>query len=449
VEGVMQIVYECCAGLDVHKKSVVACRIRTKPNGHIVQETRTFGTTTAELLRLLDWLLQWGCTHVALESTGEYWKPVYNILEGNLEIVLVNAHHIKSVPGRKTDVKDAEWLADLLRHGLLRGSFVPPQPQRDLRDLTRQRSNLVRERAAVVNRLQKVLEGANIKLTSVLTDVLGVSARAILGELIAGTSDPAVLADLAQGKLRAKRVQLEQALLGYVRDHHRFLLISHLEHIDFLDEQVGVFDAQIAVQLVQMSSPPTPALGDQPSHPALADADPAPESLSFTDAVALLDTIPGINRTLAETLVAEIGTDMQRFPSAAALAAWSGVAPGNNESAGKQRTGRTRPGNPALRKGLAQAAHGAARKKDSYLQALYHRLAGRRGKKRALTAVAHSIVVAIYHMFLRKQPYHELGGTYFDERKRESVANRLVKRLERLGYQVALEMPSVVPALMA
>jgi transposase len=442
----MQIVYECCAGLDVHKKSVVACRIHTKPNGHIVQETRTFGTTTAELLRLLDWLLQWGCTHVALESTGEYWKPVYNILEGNLEIVLVNAHHIKTVPGRKTDVKDAEWLADLLRHGLLRGSFVPPQPQRDLRDLTRQRSNLVRERAAVVNRLQKVLEGANIKLTSVVTDVLGVSARAILDELIAGTSDPAVLADLAQGKLRAKRVQLEQALLGYVRDHHRFLLISHLEHIDFLDEQVGVFDVQIGAQLVQMSSPPTPALGDQPSLPALADADTAPESLSFTDAVALLDSIPGINRTLAETLVAEIGTDMQRFPSAAALAAWSGVAPGNNESAGKQRTGRTRPGNPALRKGLAQAAHGAARKKDSYLQALYHRLAGRRGKKRALTAVAHSIVVAIYHMFLRKQPYHELGGTYFGERKRESVANRLVKRLERLGYQVALEMPAAVPA---
>jgi transposase len=442
----MQVIHERCAGLDVHKKSVVACRIATKPNGQTSQATRTFGTTTAELLLLLDWLLSWGCTHVALESTGEYWKPIYNILEGNLEILLVNAHPIKSVPGRKTDVKDAEWLADLLRHGLVRSSFVPPKPQRDLRDLTRQRSNLVRERAAVINRLQKVLEGANIKLASVVTDVMGVSARAILEELIAGSSDPTLLADLAQGRLRAKRAQLEQALVGYMRDHHRFLLTTHLEHIDFLDEQITGFDEQIAAQVVEMSRPPFPPAPDQPPTPAMTDADGVPQALSFTRAVELLDTIPGINRALAQALVAEIGTDMGRFASAAALAAWAGVAPGTNESAGKQRSGRTRPGNPALRKGLAQAAHGAARKKDSYLQALYHRLAGRRGKQRALTAVAHSIVVAIYHMFTRNEPYTDLGGSYFDERKRESVVNRLVKRLERFGYQVALEMPSAVPA---
>ena len=292
----MQIVYSHCAGLDVHKKTVVACRIATTPTGRVVQQTRTFTTMTSDLLALLDWLLEWPCTHVAMESTGEYWKPIYNILDGNLTILLVNAHHVKTVPGRKTDVKDAEWLADLLRHGLLRASFVPPQGQRDLRDLTRQRTNLIRERASVVNRLQKVLETANIKLTSVVSNVMGVSARAILAELLAGESDPTVLAELSQGRLRAKRAQLEQALTGRMRDHQRFLLTQHLEHIEFLDAQVARFDAQITAYLAHLSAPPSPPAPSVATEPAVASSsDDAP--LSFSEAVELLDSIPGISTT--------------------------------------------------------------------------------------------------------------------------------------------------------
>jgi len=434
----MQVIHERCAGLDVHKKTIVACRMWTKQNGHVVKETCSFGTTTTELLRLQDWLLAWECSHVAMESTGEYWKPVYNILEGQVEILLVNARHVKSVPGRKTDVGDAEWLADLLRHGLLRASFVPPRGQRELRDLTRQRSNLVRERAAVANRLQKVLEDANIKLASVATDVLGVSGRAMLDAIVGGETDPTVLAKLACGRLRNKHKELEQALSGRVRDHHRFLLETHLRHIDFLDEQIEQFNQRIISHIEQLS--PAPAQVTSPESatvPATASEKPA---LSWNEAIELLDTIPGIDRQLAEVLIAEIGIDMGRFPSEHHLSSWAGVAPGNNESAGKRRSGKTKPGNPALRKALVQAAHAAKRKKDCYLGAQYHRLAARRGKKRAILAVAHSILVIAYHLLSRQEPYRELGGNYFDERKRESVANRLVRRLEKLGYRVALEM---------
>jgi transposase len=439
----MEVIYGRCGGLDVHKKTITACRVHTKPNGHKEQGTVTFGTTTAELLRLLDWLLEWECTHVAMESTGVYWKPVYNILEGHVEILLVNAHHVKQVPGRKTDVSDAEWLADLLRHGLLRGSFVPPRCQRELRDLTRQRSSLVREKAAVVNRLHKVLEDANIKLTSVVSDVMGVSARAMMEEMVAGQTDPPTLSELARGRLRNKRQQLEEALVGRVRDHHRFLLITHLTHIDFLEEQIEHFSRRIAAHMEHQP----PFLSAASSENATADLTGHDGGgLSYAEAVELLDTIPGIARWLAELIVAEIGIDMSRFPSARHLASWAGVAPGNHQSAGKQRSGKTPPGNRVLRKGLVQAAHGAKRRKNTYLAAQYHRIAARRGRKRAIVAVAHSIVVIIYHVLSRREPYRELGGNYFDERKRESVANRLIGRLEKLGYQVALTtQPPPVP----
>lgn len=436
----MEVIYERCAGLDVHKKMVVACRVFTKANGRKEQETRTFGTTTAELLQLLDWLQEWECTHVAMESTGEYWKPVYNILEGNLEVLLVNTRHVKAVPGRKTDVLDAEWLADLLRHGLLRGSFIPPREQRDLRDLTRQRRKLVEERAAVVNRLQKVLEGANIKLASVASDVTGVSARAMLEAIVAGQADPATMAELARGRMRRKIAALEQALTGRVRDHHRFLLMHHLVHIDFLDEQIEQFNRQIAARIEQQAPPsPTPSLDEPPTESSQASGE-EDRPLSYVQAVELLDTIPGIDRRLAEVIIAEIGTDMSRFPSADHLASWAGVAPGNNESAGKRRSGKTTPGNHALRKGLVQAAHGAKCTKNTYLKARYHRIAARRGKKRAIVAVARSILVSAYYILSRKEPYRELGGNYFDKRKRESVVNRLVRRLQKFGYHVTLEV---------
>jgi transposase len=332
----------------------------------------------------------------------------------------------------------------LLRHGLLRGSFVPGRPQRELRDLTRQRSTLVRERAAVVNRLQKVLEDANLKLASVATDITGVSARAMLEALIHGEGDPVVLADLARGRMRNKRAALEQALTGRMRDHHRFLVTNHLTHLDFLDEQIEHFTQEIARRITADTQSPTSSANngqpgaDQPASPS--------ESVPYPEAIELLDTIPGIDRTLAETIIAEMGTDMRRFPSADDLAAWAGVAPGNNESAGKRRSGQTTRGNPALRKGLVQAAHAAARTKTTYLAAQYHRLAARRGKKRAVVAVAHSIVVIAYYMLSRRQPYRELGSNYFDERKRETVVHHLVQRLEKFGYQVTLDL-SMAPAL--
>ncbi len=408
----MDVLYTHCAGLDVHKKSVVACLITPDPHGGWHKELRSFGTMTADLLALSDWLQAQSVTHVAMESTGVYWKPIFNILEGNLEVLLVNAQHIKAVPGRKTDVKDAEWIADLLQHGLVRGSFIPPVAQRDLRDLTRTRSSLVRERVNLVNRVQKTLEGANIKLASVATNVMGVSGRAILAALIDGHSDPTAMAELSKGRLRQKRTELARALEGRVQPHHRFILTELLAQIDSLDETIEHFDQAIE----QYVSP-------------------------FEEAVVLLDTIPGVGRETAELIVSEIGTDMDRFPSADHLAAWAGLTPGQNESAGKRRSSRTRPGNQHLRAGLTQAAHAAARKRNNYLAAQYHRLVSRRGKKKATIAVAHSILVIAYHLIKRNEPYKELGGNYFDELKPQVTANRLVKRLERLGYQVAIQAP--------
>jgi transposase len=406
----MQVLYPCCCGLDIHKKFVVACVLRTAPDGSVQKETRTFSTMTTELLALGDWLRALGCTHVAMESTSSYWRPVYNLLEGQFELLVANAYHIKTVPGRKTDVKDAEWIADLLRHGLLRGSFIPAPEQRHLRDLTRYRTHLVEERARLTNRLQAVLEDANIKLASVVTDVRGVSARAILDALVAGESDGVLLADLARGRLRAKREQLAQAVVGRFAPHHAFMITEQLSHLDYLDEAMERVSAEIEQRLQDE-----------------------------WEAVELLDSVPGISQRAAEIVVAELGVDLQRFPSAKHLASWAGMCPGTKESGGKRLSGKTRKGNVWLRQVLIEIAHVASKTKDTYLAAQYRRIAARRGKKRALIALGHTILVIIYHILTERKPYHELGGRYFDQRERGQVERRLVRRLERLGYSVSLQ----------
>jgi transposase len=410
----MEIMYERCCGLDVHKRTVVACLLAPGPDGASTKQIRTFGTMTPDLLALADWLSAAGCTHVAMESTGVFWKPIYNLLEDRFTLVVVNAAHIKAVPGRKTDVRDAEWIADLLRHGLLHASFIPDRPQRELRELTRYRTSLVEERATEVNRLQKVLEGANIKLASVATDILGKSGRAILEALVHGADDSAALAQLARGRLRDKLPQLEQALAGQFGAHQRFLIAQQLAHIDFLDASLERLSAEIAERV-----------------------------RPFESELQRIQTIPGVGRRTAEILVAEIGTELTRFPSADHLASWAGVCPGNDESAGKRRSGRTRKGSPWLRSALLEAARAAARTKDTYLAAQYRRLAARRGAKRAAVAVAHSLLTIVYMLLTRQQEgYHDLGSGYFDERDRQAVERRLVRRLEALGYSVSLEPTS-------
>lgn len=406
----MDVLYERCCGLDIHKKTVVACVIVPGARGKPEKTIRTFGTMTDALLALGDWLGAEGVTHIAMESTGVYWKPIWNLLENRFDLLLANAQHIKAVPGRKTDVRDCEWIADLLRHGLLKASFVPDRFQRELRELTRYRTELVGERAAEINRLQKTLEGANIKLASVVSEVDGKSAREMLEALVAGATDVSALAQLARGRMREKITDLERALSGSFGPHQRFLVARHLAVIDFFDEAVGQVDAEIAER-----------------------------TRPFEEQMARLDTIPGVARRTAEVFIAEVGTDMSRFPTAAHLAAWAGLAPGNNESAGKRRSGTTRKGNPSLRTCMAQAANAAARKRSSYPAAQYHRLAARRGKKRAMIAVAHSLIVSAYHMLKRGADYHDLGPTYFDDRDRHAVQKRLVRRLEQLGYDVDLK----------
>jgi len=365
---------------------------------------------TQDLLALADWLAEQQVTHVAMESAGVYWKPVYNLLEEDFSVLVVNAQHIKAVPGRKTDVKDAEWIADLLRHGLVRGSFIPDRPQRELRELVRHRRILIQQRAQVVNRIQQVLEGANIKLSSVVSNVVGVSGRAMLGALATGTQDPQVLAAMARGKLRDKRLALEEALHGLMGPHQRLLLLSHLRHLDFLEQEVACLDQEVVVRL-------------EP----------------FEEMVQRMDAMPGIGRRGAEDILAEMGVDMERFPTASHLASWAKVCPGNNESAGKRKSGRTGHGNPWLRAALVEAAWGAARTKKSYLAAQYHRLAARRGAKRAILAVAHTMLVTIYHLLRHGSTYQDLGGNYFDQRDRYATIRRAIGRIERLGYKVTLE----------
>jgi transposase len=439
----MKIIYKRVAGLDVHKKTVVAARMRVTEEDRIEWETETFGTTTPDLLELHDWLYEWGLTHVAMESTGDYWKPVFNILEDSFEVWLVNAQHVKHVSGRKTDVKDSEWLAELMLHGLLKPSFIPPQPQRALRELTRYRTRLVQERARVINRVQKLLEGANIKLASVATDIMGVSARAMLAEIVAGQTDAEVMADLARGRMRNKIPELEKALTGVVQPHQRFVLAQQLDHIDFLDEKVETLSLRIEQQLESMSWPDEPAEpgADENTEEDSPATDKSELPLTWNAAVALLDTIPGVNRRIAEVMLAEMGLDMSQFPTADHLASWAGLAPGNYQSGGKRYSGRTTKGNKPLASIMVQAAWPAVRTKNTFLKSRYHRLAARRGKKRAIVAVAHSILVSAWHMLTYQQPYQELGGDYFDQRKKDTKVSYLVRRLEKLtGGSVSIEL---------
>jgi len=405
----MEVKYERCCGIDVHKKTVVACVIVAGPDGQPTKGTRTYDTMMEDLEGLSRWLGEQGVTHVAMESTGVYWKPVYNLLDGRFEVLVVNAEHVKALTGRKTDVADAEWIADLLRHGLLKGSFIPSAQLRELRDLTRYRTKLTDERKSEVNRLHKVLEDANIKLSSVATDIMGVSGRAILNELVQGHTNPALLAELAKGRLREKQDLLEKALRGTLKSHHRFMLAQHLSHIDFLEEAIQRLDAQIGEQM-----------------------------RPFEATIQRWDSLPGINRRMAAIVIAEVGPDLQPFEDAEHLASWAGMCPGNNKSAGKRFSGKTRKGSKWLRRALIQAAHGAAHTKEKYFQAQYRRLAARRGKQRAAVAVGHSLLGAGYHLITRQETYQDLGANYFDERDREGVKRRAVRRLEKLGFQVQL-----------
>jgi len=400
----MRVVHERCAGLDVHKRTVVACRIVPAKDRAWQVDIRTFGTMTDDLLSLHDWLAEAKVTHVAMESTGVYWKPVFNILEEDFDVLLVNAKHIKYVPGRKTDVKDAQWIAELLQHGLLKASFVPEPAQRELREVVRYRTHLIQERVREVNRVHKVLEDANLKLSSVATDIMGVSGREMLAALIAGKDDPEALAELAKGRMRSKT--------GYVKDSHRRMLSWHLRHIDELNALLEEVEQEI----------------DQLIRPFDED-----------NLMARLDTIPGVDRKTAQIIIAELGIDMSRFPTAGHAASWTGLTPGKNESAGRNRSSRTNKANRYLKAALVQAAHAAGRSKDNYLTAQYRRLAARRGKKRAAVAVAHSILVIAYHLIERGTEYVDLGATYFDQRKKDTVQQQLVKRLEKLGFKVALE----------
>jgi transposase len=385
----MEVVHERCCGLDIHKKVIVACSVVPGASGQPRKQVRSFGTMSDDLQRLSDWLVDQGVTHVAMESTGSYWKPVFNVLEERFELLLVNAQHLKAVPGRKTDVKDAEWIADLLRHGLLKPSFVPDRARRELRELVRYRTSLIQERTAAANRLHKVLEGANVKLASVASDILGRSGREMLEALVAGETNPAAMAELARGRMRDKRATLERALAGRFGPHQRFLVAEVLAHIDFLDETIERLSAEIGER----------------EHP-------------FEAVLDRLDTIPGVGRRTAEIIVAEVGPDVRRFPSPGHLASWAGLCPGQDESAGKRRSGKTRKGNRWLRGAMVEAAHSATRTK-TYLAAQFRRLATRRGPKKAMVAVAHTLLVIAYHLLVHDHPFEDLGETYFDQRQRQ------------------------------
>jgi len=403
----MDIVHERCAGLDVHQKTVVAC-VRVAA-GTVTHEVRTFGTTTRELLALSDWLAGWGVTHVAMESTGVFWKPVWHVLEEHFELVLANAMHIRNIPGRKSDVNDATWIADLLAHGLIRGSFVPPPPIQELRDLTRTRKQLVREVGRHTLRLQRILEDANVKLAAVITDILGVSSRAILEALIAGEDDPERLADLATRQLRASRSALVDALHGRPTAHHRFLLQLHLRQIDALRAAVRDLEARMEEAL-----------------------------RPFRAHVERLKSVPGFSDVVIRVLLGEIGIDMGRFPTAGHVRSWGGFCPRLHESAGKRLSTRSRPGAPWLKTTLVQAAWAAVRRRDTYLHAQFVRLKSRRGPKKAILAVAASMLTAAYYILRDDVLYRDLGADYFIRRDKAKLTRRLVRRLEDLGLQVEI-----------
>jgi len=402
----MDVLHPTCAGLDVHQQTVVACA-RIVVGNAVTHDVRTFGTTTPELLTLSDWLTAHGCTHVAMESTGVYWKPVWHVLDGAFELVLANAMHIRNIPGRKTDVNDATWIADLLAHGLIRGSFVPPEPVQEVRDLTRTRKQLVREIAQHTLRIQKTLETANVKLTAVLADILGASGRAILQALVAGERNPERLADLADERVKASRGELVAALHGRVTAHHRFMLKLHLTQIEALEAAVREVEARLGEAL-------------------------AP----FRAAVDRLITMPGVSDTVARVIVAEIGFDMTRFPTAGQLVSWAGLCPRLHESAGKRLSNRTRSSNPWLKTPLVQGAWAAVRKKDCYFRAQFLRITSRRGPKNAVLAVASSMLTAAYHMLKEGVDYRDLGADHFDRRDKAKLAKRLIARLHDLGLTV-------------
>ena len=405
----VEVVYERCCGLDVHKKVIEACILTTKQ-----RERKTFGTMTSDLQKMVSWLKEHHVTVVAMESTGVYWKPVYNLLEeAGLETLVVNAQHIKAVPGRKTDVKDAEWIARLLRHGLLKGSYIPDREQRELRELLRYRTKLVQERGREVQRMQKVLEGSNIKLSSVASNIIGASGRSMIEAIISEIDDPRILAQLAKKQLKNKREELEQALFGFVGSHQRMMLRMQLKHIDFLDEEIKHLDEELNQRKKDDST--------------------------FHESLELLDGIPGVGVRTAEVMLVEMGLDMERFPTADHLAAWAGMAPGNNESAGKRKSGRVRPGNSHLRTALIQAAHAAARVKESYLSDQYHRIAARRGSKRAAVAVGHSILVIAYHMLKKKEAYQDLGRDYYQQKRKEVRVKHHLKELQKLGVTITVD----------
>lgn len=406
----LDIMFTHCAGADVHKKSVTVCALVPGQKGKVQRLFKTFGTTTKALQEMKAWLLKLDVTHVAMESTGVYWKPVYNILQGAVEVWVVNAQHIKQVPGRKTDVKDAEWIATLMRLGLLNNSFIPEEEQRDLRDLTRYRTQLTNERSTAANRVQKVLEDANIKLSSVVSNIQGVSARQMLEAIIEGKDDSEALAELAKGRMRNKIPELVEALTGHVRPHHRFMLAELLTHLDGLNQQLS----QLNERIEQQTAP-------------------------HAELIARLDEIPGVGKHIAEILLAEIGCNVDPFPSEKHLASWACLCPGNNISANKRRTGKTRKGQKWLRTALVEAAWAVSRTKETYLGAQFHRLRVRRGPKRAAVATAHSILTIVYH--LMKDPtatFQELGGDYFVKRNKGDQKRRAIKTLTTLGFAVEL-----------
>jgi transposase len=404
----MDVVIERACGMDVHKDNITACILT--PEG---KEIQTFSTKTVFLLKLVDWIKQHSCTHVAMESTSVYWKPIVNLLEAeDIKFLVVNAQHMKAVPGRKTDVQDAEWIAKLLRHGLLKASYIPDRNQRELRELVRYRRSIIEERARQINRIQKVLEGANIKLGSVVSDVLGVSARDMLDAIADGEEDPEKLANFARRTMKKKKDELELALKGYINQHQRLMLKTILKHIDFLTEQIDMLDQEVAQRVS-----------------------------AFQDDVQRLDSIPGISTKMAEQILSEIGTDVQnQFPSAAHMCSWAGVVPGHNENAGKRKSAKTKKGNKYLRSALTEAAH-SVRGSKNYLGALYRRTASRKGKKRAGIVVAHAMLRISYYLLTRKEMYVDLGEDYFDKQRQQSIVRHSLRRLESLGYTVTLQEP--------
>ena len=443
----MDTIVRRCAGLDVHKASVEVCARVLDETDDVRKTVRRFPTMTPDLRKLARWLKGLGVTHVAMESTGVYWMPIYNILEEDFTVLLCNARHIKNVPGRKTDVADCEWIAQLLQHGLLSGSFIPPRAQRNLRDLTRHRAQLVGEKTRVANRVQKILEDANIKLASVASDPLGVSGRAMIHALIAGEKDAKKLAALARRRLKGKIPELKRALEGHFTEHHRFMLSRHMHHLDFLERQIEDFEAQIDQLSTgpELSPPAPPENEDEPPSSPDADndgsdgeADP-PTPLGFDEAVAAICDVPGLNIISATTLLAETGVDMSHFPTHKHLASWSRICPGNYESAGKRKSGRTGKANRWLRRVLCQCAWAATRSKNTYFAAQYRQIAKRRGKKRAIIAVAHSMLTVVYHILKYQRPYEELGPDFFDKIDPKRKARYHVKRLEELGHRVILE----------